>query len=135
MRQSFSIYKFPELPAFAPPPAAREAGRLGRPGLRVPAWQLPPPLACRGGVSDEPGVPRCRRCPPGTDCTAGLRKGGPKRLRPGSGGRRGSQSRFPLLCVLAPGKRRRRRGRRRRRSCGEQEIITTSKHLRNFQLC
>ena len=84
----FAIYKFPELPALAPPPAAGEAGRLGRPGLRVPAWQLQ--RRAEAGVGDKPWVPRCRRCPLGTGGTRASRVG-LARLRRGSKGRPGSE--------------------------------------------
>lgn len=117
-RRRFSIYKFPELPALAPPPAAREAGRLGRPGLRVPARLLQPPLACGGGVTAWPCVPRCARCPPGTDCAAGLR-GGPGAPPPGV--RRAPGLAVLVSPVLRLGSRRRRR-----------EELRVSAELRRF---
>lgn len=117
-RRRFSIYKFPELPALAPPPAAREAGRLGRPGLRVPARLLQPPLACGGGVRAWPCVPRCARCPPGTDCAAGLR-GGPGAPPPGV--RRAPGLAVLVSPVLRLGSRRRRR-----------EELRVSAELRRF---
>lgn len=97
----FTIYKFPELPALAPPPGGRRGGRRGAGALGTPGSRL---AAAAAGVGVGTG-----RVSPGAQAARRARiaprasRVGLERLCPGSRERLGSECWSPHFCVWLPG--------------------------------